>query len=74
MLSKQITYLRKLSGMSQSQLAAAINVSPSTIGMYEQGRRTPDIPTLISISRLFGVSLDFLITGENFNHGQKKPF
>ena len=74
MLSKQITYLRKLSGMSQSQLAAAINVSPSTIGMYEQGRRIPDIPTLISISRLFGVSLDYLITGENFNQTQKNIF
>lgn len=74
MLSKQITYLRKLSGMSQSQLASAINVSPSTIGMYEQGRRTPDIPTLISISRLFGVSLDYLITGEDFNQVQKNTF
>lgn len=64
MLSKQITYLRKKSKMSQSQLAERLNISPSTVGMYEQGRRFPDLPTLISISRLFNVTLDYLITGE----------
>ena len=68
MLSKQITYLRKNNGMSQSQLAAALNVSPSAVGMYEQGRRVPDLPTLISISRLFGVSLDYLVSGEESVH------
>lgn len=64
MLSKQITYLRKKSEMSQSQLAGYLNVSPSTIGMYEQGRRVPDLDALLSLSRIFGVSLDYLITGE----------
>lgn len=68
MLSKQITYLRKKSGISQSQLAAELKISPSAIGMYEQGRRVPDLTILISISRFFGVSLDYLITGEEYNH------
>lgn len=68
MLSKQITCQRKKAGMSQSQLAIALNVSPSTIGMYEQGRRAPDLTTLVSMSRLFGVSLDCLITGDKFVH------
>lgn len=66
MLSKQITYLRKKSGISQSQLASILKVSPSTIGMYEQGRRVPDLTTLVSLSRFFGVSLDYLITGKEF--------
>ena len=70
MLSKQITYLRKNNGMSQSQLAAALNVSPSAVGMYEQGRRVPDLPTLISISRLFDVSLDYLVTGKEFSQSK----
>lgn len=70
MLSKQITHLRKKVGMSQSQLADQLNVSPSAIGMYEQGRRIPDLPTLISISRFFNVSLDYLITGEEFTHSK----
>jgi len=67
MLSKQISYFRKKTGMSQSQLASKLKVSPSTIGMYEQGRRIPDLTTLISISRLFDVSIDYLITGKEFS-------
>ena len=61
MLSKQITDLRKKQGISQSQLAKELNVSPSTIGMYEQGRRVPDLDTLIAMARLFNVSLDYLV-------------
>lgn len=64
MLSKRIAHLRKKAGMSQSQLAFALKVSPSTIGMYEQGRRIPDLTTLISISQLFGVPLDYLVSEE----------
>lgn len=64
MLSNRITYLRKKSEMSQSQLAEYLNVTPSAIGMYEQGRRVPVLEVLLSLSRLFGVSLDYLITGE----------
>jgi len=71
MLSKQITQLRKSQNISQSQLARHLGVSPSTVGMYEQGRRVPDLGTLTAMSRLFCVSLDYLITGENF--AQKRP-
>lgn len=31
--------------------------------MYEQGRREPSIRTLVELSKIFGVSLDYLITG-----------
>ncbi len=63
MLANQITILRKEAGMSQSQLAEKLNVGPSAIGMYEQGRRTPAIDILVQMAKLFEVSLDYLITG-----------
>ena len=63
MLGYRIAALRKKLGFSQNQLAEQINVCASTIGMYEQGRREPSVKTLIAISQLFGVSLDYLITG-----------
>lgn len=66
MLSKQITKLRKKQGMSQSQLAKELNVSPSTIGMYEQGRRVPELKIVLAMARLFNVSLDYLVTGKEF--------
>lgn len=64
MLANQITILRKRAGMSQLQLASKLNIGPSAIGMYEQGRRTPSIGLLIDMANLFGVSLDYLITGK----------
>ena len=63
MLANQIIILRKQAGMSQSQLAKELNVGPSAVGMYEQGRRTPGIDMLIQMAQLFEVSLDYLITG-----------
>ena len=63
MLAKQIKILRLNAGMSQSQLAEKLNVSPSAVGMYEQGRRVPSVDLLILLAGLFGVSLDYLIIG-----------
>ena len=63
MVGERITVLRKRAKLSQEQLAKQLNVSASTIGMYEQGRREPSIRTLIALSQTFGVSLDYLLTG-----------
>lgn len=67
MLSCRIALLRRRSGMNQSQLAEQLHISPSTVGMYEQNRRTPNIDILIKLSRTFNVSLDYLITGLEFS-------
>lgn len=66
MMYHRLTMLRKQAHMSQLDLARALCVSASTIGMYEQGRRTPDLDILIRMSHLFDVSLDYLITGNEF--------
>lgn len=63
MLGTRIAALRKRAGMTQSELANHIHVSTSTIGMYEQGRRLPNISILISLSQEFAVSIDYLILG-----------
>lgn len=55
-------------GLTQAQLADKLNISSSTIGMYEQGRREPDNNTLIQISRQLNVSVDYLLgVGSEFN-------
>ena len=66
MLPCRIAQLRRSIGMNQHQLAEKLHLSPSTIGMYEQGRRTPNVDILIQMSRIFNVSLDYLITGKEF--------
>lgn len=63
MLGARIAALRHQAGLSQRELAQRLCVSPSTIGMYEQGRREPSTDKLVSICRVFGVTADFLLTG-----------
>ena len=70
MVGIQIAALRKRAGLTQAELARHMHVSPSTIGMYEQGRRLPAIPMLTALSREFNVTIDYLVTGVlcNRNH------
>lgn len=65
MLGRRIAALRKAAGMSQAQLASILNVSTSAVGMYEQGRREPSTDMLIRLSGAFGVTIDFLVTGNS---------
>lgn len=53
--------LREEKELKQAELASLFNISPSTIGMYEQNRRTPDFALLNSIADYFGVSVDYLL-------------
>lgn len=53
--------LRIKSGLSQVELAKAVNVSPSAIGMYEQGRREPDFKTLLEICLKLKTSPDYIL-------------
>lgn len=64
MVGVQIAALRKSAGLTQAELARHMHVSPSAIGMYEQGRRLPAVPTLAALSQEFNVTIDYLVTGE----------
>ncbi len=64
MLGTRIAVLRRAAGLSQGQLAAQLQVSPSTVGMYEQGRREPSVDILVAMARTFGVTVDYLLTGQ----------
>ncbi len=63
MLGARIAALRRRAGMSQAELARLLKVSASAIGMYEQGRRQPAADTLVALGGIFGVSVDYLLTG-----------
>src|SRR5690606_12619051 len=62
MLDTNLKVLRKRLGITQAQMAEKINIKRSLIGAYEEGRAEPKLATLVSIARLFGISLDSLIT------------
>ncbi len=60
--------LREEKELKQAELANLFNISPSTIGMYEQNRRTPDFALLNSIADYFGVSIDYLLGRTNIRN------
>ena len=64
MLAVRIALLRARKGWSQAELGRQLGVSASAIGMYEQGRREPSLGLVVRIARLFGVTTDYLLTGE----------
>ena len=63
LLGKRISALRSAKGLNQKQLAEKLNISPSAIGMYEQGRREPSLGLIVELARILSVSTDFLLTG-----------
>jgi transcriptional regulator with XRE-family HTH domain len=53
--------IRKEHNLTQAQLADKLGVCPSTVGMYEQGRREPDNKMLKKICYVFSVSIDHIL-------------
>lgn len=62
-LGENIYRLRSEKGMSQSELAEALNVSRQSISKWETDGSVPELDKLLSLSSLFGVSLDELVKG-----------
>ena len=59
-----ITELRKEKGLTQKQLAEALNVTDKAVSKWERGLSFPDISMLEPISELLGVSIMEILAGE----------
>lgn len=60
--AEQLKNIRKQAGLSQEQLADKIGVSRQAVTKWETGTGIPDIENIKSISALFGVSIDELLS------------
>lgn len=65
--------LRERKGITQSALSKIMQVSPSTVGMWEQGRREPDYDNLKKLANLFDVTIDYLLGNEESKHDSTIP-
>ena len=63
-LADKIIDLRKKSGWSQEELAAKLNVSRQAVSKWEGAQSVPDLERVLQMSRLFGVSTDYLLKDE----------
>ena len=59
-----ILKLRKEQNMTQLQLADKMNISDKTVSKWERGLGCPDVSLLTDLSKIFGVDLEKLLSGE----------
>lgn len=62
-LSLKLLELRQERNLTQKELCAKLNISRTNYSYFENGRRVPDVDTLLLIAEFYGVSLDELVTG-----------
>lgn len=63
-LSEKILKLRKRQGLSQEELAEKLNVSRQAVSRWEMGSALPDASNILQLSKLFGVTADYLLNDE----------
>lgn len=59
-LADKITALRKKAGWSQEELAEQLGVTRQSVSKSEGAQSVPDMDKVVQMSRLFGVTTDFL--------------
>ena len=63
-IGKLIRALRKDQGLTQRQLAAAMNISEQAVSKWERGLGFPDVSLLPELSEVLGVSPETVLSGE----------
>lgn len=63
-LADKIILLRKKAGWSQEELAEQLSVSRQSVSKWEGAQSIPDMEKIVQMSRLFGVSTDYLLKDE----------
>ena len=65
--SEKLIKLRKQHGFSQEELGYKLNVTRQTVSKWELGQTVPEINKLISLSQIYGISLDELTNEDKLN-------
>ena len=58
---EKLVILRKMKGITQDDFASAVGVSRQAVYKWECGQSYPEVPKLLEMKMLFGISLDDLL-------------
>ena len=64
-MKNQVRELRTDRGLSQGQLATAMNVSRQTINSIEKERYTPSLPLALALARYFGSTVEAMFDADH---------
>lgn len=70
-MGEKMQKLRKQKNWSQETLAEKLDVSRQAVSLWERGESMPEIDKLIPLSRLFGVTADYLLDDTQEALGEK---
>ena len=62
---ERIRQLRIQNGYTQETFAKALNIDRSNLGRIESGRRGCSLDLFVQLSGIFGVTLDYLVFGQD---------
>jgi transcriptional regulator with XRE-family HTH domain len=71
--SKRIKETREARGMTASEFARLVGVTPTAVWNWEKNSITPRRPALEQIAKVLGVSTDFLLGGTSGNGVAEPP-
>jgi len=66
-IGKHLKTLREKNNLTQEQLADKLFVSRSNVSKWERNISLPDAETLLELSKIFNVSVDDILLGNNKN-------
>lgn len=69
-IANRLLQLRKEHKLSQEDLASHLNISRQAVSKWERAEASPDTDNLIELSKLYGITLDELLTGEKMAEPQ----
>ena len=73
-MSRNFKEARLLRNLKITEVAAILDVAQSTISSWESGRLFPTPENLIKLSKLYGVSIDYLIVNSSyFDYDASQP-
>ena len=72
MIGKILKTMRKIKGLTQTELSKLIDVPQNTISQYETGRIEPTFEMILKISKCFGFKVEFkngecILTSDNID-------
>ncbi|MEG6521166.1 helix-turn-helix domain-containing protein [Desulfotomaculum sp. 1211_IL3151] len=74
MIGKRIKKLRTTKELTQAELAKHLEVTTSSVGMYESGTRNPSYEVMVKLANFFNVSVDYLLGKSPFKNAQEEQY
>lgn len=73
MIADNLAFLRRAKGFSLEEVAQRIGVSRQAVAKWESGETLPDLNNSLALSRLYGVTLDDLVSFDQEKEGVAIP-